>query len=481
LIRQFLAESLFLSCAGGLAGLLVARWTTAYLATFPQPFRIPLNVDAGLDANAATFAFALALVTGVIFGTIPAAQASAIDPAAALKSGESRPSARRWKVRDALVVAQVALSALLLTGAGLFLRTIHNAQHEDPTADPRQVLLAPVDTAILGYETKRSLAFFDQLLERTRSLGGVGNAALVETVPFGGRRGGADILVSENGSDSRVQVDINVVSPAYFETIGLPVVRGRGFRPGDRDGAPAVAVINEVMARRFWPGRDPVGQRFRLTRPSAEVTVAGVVRDGKFRNFRDQHRPCFYLPLAQAPRRVMNLEVRSAAALSTLIPAIRAEVRLLDPGLPLAEFKTLEEIREGSMSQERLLRSLLTGLGVLALLLAAIGIYGVLSFSVARRTREIGIRMAIGARPAAVAAAILTRSGTLTLLGLALGLAAAFPLTRLVATLLYGVDPMDPLVLAAISVALLVVAMAAAYLPARHASRVDPVEALRTE
>jgi predicted permease len=480
LVRQFLTESLVLALAGGAAGLLVARWTTAYMSGFHQSFRIPLSLVPGLDFRVLAFALLLSMVTGIIFGLIPASQASRINLTTALKTDSFKLGAGRrgLALRDALVVAQVALSVVLLAGAGLFLRTLRNGRAEDVTREPGQVLVANLDPTILGYDEARRGRLFSQVLDRVRALPGVASAALADVLPLGGIRGGTDIVVGQQ----KIQVDINVVSSGYFDTVGLPLVRGRGFTGGDRDGAPGVAVVNEVMARRFWPDQNPLGRRFGLTRPAGrEVEVVGVVRDGKFRNFRDPHRPCFYLPLAQSVRSQMNLEVRAAGDPLALVAAIRSELRAVDAAIPFTDAMTLETIRERGMAQERLIASLLTGCGAVALLLAAIGIYGVMAFAVTQRTREIGIRMALGAQAGEVAAAVLRRCGLLALAGLPIGLGAAFALNRLIANLLYGVGPADPAIFTGVALVLVLTALLAGYIPARRAARVNPTEALRFE
>jgi len=488
LVRQFLTESLVLSLLGGAAGLLVARATTAYLSGFHRPFKIPLSLDTSFDARVLAFALLLSAVTGILFGLIPARQASRVNVTAALKTESLKLGAGRGSIAltDALVVAQVALSSVLLVGAGLFLRTVQNARAEDITLQPGNVLAATIDPTIAGYNERRRRLLYFELLERIKTLPGVTGAALAQLVPLNGMRGGTDIMIGlpeRRGERVRVQVDFNVVSPGYFETVGFPLVRGRALTGGDREGAPAVVVINEIMARRLWPHQDPLGGRFRLTSDHpAEVEVVGVVRDGKFRDFRDSHRPCFYVPLGQqgGPSE-MNLEVRAAGEPMMLVKAIRNELHLLDRGIPLTEVVTLKSIGERAMSQERLVTSMLTGLGAVAFVLATVGIYGVLSLSVSRRTREIGIRMALGADAGRVAWGVLRRSAALALIGLAIGLVSALALGRLITSLLYKVSASDPATFATIFIVVVLAAAGAGYLPARRAARIHPIEALRYE
>ena len=376
------------------------------------------------------------------------------------------------------MIAQVAISSVLLLGAGLFLRTLLNAQATDVTADPGNILLANIDLAGQGYDAVRSRAFYPQFLDRMRALPGVRSAALVFVVPMSGRRGGNDIVFEGR----RIQVDFNVISSGYFATVGLPVLRGREFTDTDREGTEAAAIINEEMAKRFWPGQDPLGRRIEVVGGKGRIArIVGVVRDGKFRNYRDTLRPCLYVPLDQEMRREMNLEVRAGGDPIRLAPAIREAIRQIDAGLIPPEVLTLKSQRDLGLSQERLIVSLLAGLALLALVLAAVGIYGVVSFTVAQRSREIGIRIALGARGTDVLRLVLRQGLTLVIAGLAIGMGAALALSRLIAGLLFGVRATDAATITATGLVLLVIAAAASYLPARRAAAVDPAIALRQE
>jgi predicted permease len=364
-------------------------------------------------------------------------------------------------------------------GAGLFVQTLRNARETDVTRDPGRVLLLRLNLADKKYEDTRGKRFYAEVLRRLDALPGVQSVALVNLVPMGGRINSRDIVPRPGAA--LVSVNFNVVSEGYFQTIGLPLVRGRGFNPGDRENAPGVAVINEQMARRFWPGEDPLGKQFQLQRPPRLVEVIGIVRDGRFRNYRAALRPCFYLPLAQNYQRQMSLEVRAAGNAMALGAAARHEIRALDSKMITGEMLTLQAHRDGAMGQERLSAALLAGVGVLALSLAAIGLYGVLAFSVAQRTREIGLRIALGATRGKVLRSITVQGLMLISTGACLGLGAALSVTRLVSSLLYGITATDRLTYAAATFVLSAVGLAATYLPARRATRIDPMEALRYE
>ncbi len=296
---------------------------------------------------------------------------------------------------------------------------------------------------------------------------------------MGGRRNSRTIVPRLGGPESGA--DFNVVSAGYFQLIGLPVIRGRGLDSRDQAGAAEVAVVNELMARRFWPGQDPLGKRFGILRPNKVVEVVGVVRDGRFRDYRDTPRACFYLALAQNYTSRMSLEIRAPADPMRLVAATRREISLLDRDLPVRNVQTLRSYRDAGLGQERLSAALLSGLGALSVTLAAIGIYAVLAFSVARRTREIGLRMALGATATNVVGSIVRQAFRLIAVGSALGIVLSLPLRKLVSSLLYGISATDPFTYILAILVLAVAGVAAAYLPARRATRIDPLEALHHE
>ena len=479
-VRQLLVESLLLATAGGAAGVLIARWTAAFLASFRAPFRVPLAVESELDSRVLAFAVGLSILCAVLSGLVPARRASACDLASAMKVDSAGLLAGRQqsRLRGAIVGAQVALSIVFLAGAGLFLRTLANARAADVTVDPGHVLLTQLNPRERGYDEARGQRFYSGLLDRLHAIPGVKSAALVLVVPLGGRRGGTNIKTA----DGEVQVDFNTVSPRYFETVGIPVLRGRGFTDQDRASSPPVVVINERFARRFFPGEDPVGKWVKLTwaaTPQAEVI--GIVRDGQFMSVRQPVKPCFYRPLAQMYWGNMALEVRTAGEPAAFVTAVRREIQALDKDFPIGEVLTLRSHREAGLAQERLLASMLAGFAALGVALAAIGIYGVVSFAVGQRTREIGLRMALGANAASVLRLVLGGSLIFVSAGLAAGLAAALLLARFVSSMLFGVSTSDPLTFGGISLLLTMVALLAAWIPARRATKIDPMEALRYE
>jgi predicted permease len=481
IIRQLVIEGLILSALGGAAGLFLAVWITRLFGNFPRAFRVPLALETGMDIRVFGFAFLISVIAGLLFSLLPARQTSSPDLTSSLKTeiAGSGPNHRSVTLRDILVVAQVALSLVLLIGAGLLVRTLRNAEAEDVMPEPGNVLLANLELVSWGYDEARSKLFYPQLLERVSALQGVKGAALVSTLPLSGMRGGTDIVVDDRPPE---QVDLNIISPDYFKIAGLPVLRGREFKEHDREASPLVAVINEKAAERFWPHQDPLGKRFRLAgNRAASAEVVGVVKDGKFRNLREPLRTCLYLPLYQHPRMDMNLEVRTAGDPLQYVAAIRNMVRELDRELPLSGIATWKSHRDASLGQERLAAAMLICIGGLALVLAAVGIYGVMSFSVEQRTREIGVRVALGAQGGDVLRLVLRHAIVMVLIGLGIGLVVALALTRLIAGLLYELHPADPPTYSAIAFLLIIAALTAAYFPARRATKVDPLVALRHE
>lgn len=475
--RQLLVEGLLLSLLGGVAAVVVAAFASGFLEQFHRPFRIRLAIQPGWDLRVFAFAIAVSVATGLFFGAVPLLQTWRTDLNAGMRSGSTARNPR-FGLRNLLLVGQIALSTTLLAGSALFTRTLDNARAQDPTLRPENVLTIALSPAVQGYDAKRGAQFYRDALSRAESVPGVKSAALVYVTPFENRRGGTDVVLP---GQAKQQVDFNVVSSGYFQNIGLPILRGREFSQRDNDAAPEVAVINEQFAARFWPGENPLGRQFTMVRAKRAATVVGVSKDSKFRNYRDTPRPEVYLPMAQDYMAEATMEIRTAIPATQLAAAIRREIQAIDPSMPLTDIRTMRARLDDSLSQERLLASLASGLGALALLLAAVGIYGVLSFAVSRRTREIGVRIALGARPGEVAGLIVRESATVTAAGLVTGMVGAFALARLATGLLYGVDAGDP---ASFGIACAVLAMAsgvAAAVPAYRAASVDPADTLRAE
>ena len=489
LMRQLLTESVLLAALGGSLGLLLAYWLVDALAATTLPLPLPVEDNLALDARVLAFTTGLALVTGLIFGLAPALQASRPDVVPVLKN-ETAPGGsprRGWasmlNLRQALVISQVALSLISLIAAGLFLRSLRDSQRIDTGFERRGVLVMAFNLGREGYTPERGQMFYRQVVERVAGLPGVRRASIAQNPPFAG---GFSRSVFPEGADTttrdRILVQVNPVSPGYFETMGIPIVRGRDFGDGDDAGTPLVVVVNETMAERFWPGQDPIGRRFKFFGDAEFTTVVGVARNAKYNGVVEDPTPFIYQPLRQNYNPAATLHVRSETDAASLSGAVRREVQALDPTLSVFNVRTLEDQVAESLAPLRTNVILLTTFGILALLLASIGLYGVASYSVAQRTREIGVRMALGARPAAVLGMVLGRSLVLVGAGLALGLGAALALSVVIpAELLSTVSPRDPATFASTALLLAVVALVATYLPARRATRIDPLLALRAE
>ena len=498
LIRQLLTESLLISIAGGVAGLLLALWTIDVLkSATPTDGIFSFTLDYHLDARVLAFTFMLSLGTGAIFGLAPALQASRPDLVPALKDEASAAvhGRRRFNLRNALVVAQVALSLVLLIGSGLFLRSLNNAQRIDPGFTADQILDAQLNINLLRYTKVQGQQFYGQVIERVEALPGVESASLARIVPMsgGGRTGvfviqgrpAADGVNRAEGTglpDNANTLNLNVVALKYFSTMGIPLHRGRDFNGRDNENAPLAVIINESFARRHFADEDPLGKRMSFRGANGPWSeIVGVVRDSKYRTLGENPRPSAFVPLAQNHETGMTLHVRTSSNPVALAGSVRREVQALDPNLAVTNLQTLSDVVAASLFAARMGAVLLAVFGFLALVLAAIGLYGVMSYAVSRRTREIGIRMALGAGKGDVLRLVLKEGLALVGTGVAAGLIVAVAATRLLTSFLFGVSPLDATTFAAIPLVLALVALLASYLPARRAARVDPIIALRYE
>jgi predicted permease len=484
LVRQLLTESLCLALAGGAAGLLIARWTADLLPTF-FPRDDAAALDFSLDWRVIAFTASVSLLSGAFFGLTPALRATRPDLVPALKDAGGAPvgGRRRLSLTNALVVAQVALSLVLLVGAGLFIRSLLKAVSADLGFTTENVLVARLDLRGEEAEAGKGQLFYRELQERVGALPGVRSVGLARIVPLsgGGMRRGTIIEGYEPRPGEDVEINMNVVSPGYFGTVGIPLAAGRDFGAQDVKGGPGVVIVNEEFARRYFSDGSPLGKRLRIDSEGPFLEVVGVARDSKYRNLREDPLPFFYVPLAQNYAPGMALLVRTEVAPAAVAPLIRAEVQGLNKSVPVFGVGTLEGHLAAALATERMLALLLSLFGGAALLLAAVGIYGVISYAVVRRTREIGVRMALGARARDILRMVVGQGMSIVFAGGALGLALALALTRVLRSMLYGVSATDPLTFGMIAVLLTAVALLACYVPARRATRIDPLAALRHE
>jgi predicted permease len=487
IIRQLLTESMLLFVLGGAVGLVIAAWTTDLLLAFKPPVPFTIELDLGIDWRVLGFTLLVSLVTGLLFGLAPAIQASRPDVLPALKDESASGSYRRSRLRSIFVVGQVAISLVLLVSTGLFLRSLQHARALDPGFNPENVMNVGFDLSIQRYDEARGRQFYEQLMERVQLMPGVVSASLARTVPLNGgnREVGINVEGYEPPAGSRsLHTDFNIVSPKYFSSLGINLVRGRDFNDADKRGATRVVIINETMARRFWPGEDAIGKRFFLG-PIADgvpVEIVGIAKDGKYRTLGEDPRPYFYMPFAQEYDPQMTLHVRTGPGqAASVLASLRQEVAAMDRSIPLLDVMPLTQAIGGSLLPIKAAVTIAGIFGLVGLLLAAVGIFGLVSFSVAQRTREIGIRMALGAQTRDIFKMVVRQGMTLTLIGVGVGLLGALALTRVMASLLYGVSATDPTTFIGISLLLVMVALLACYIPARRATRVDPMVALRYE
>jgi len=494
LIRQLLTESVLLSTLGGAAGVLIALWLKDSLLSVGDWAGREFSLSPQLDLRVLAFTFGLSFLTGVIFGIVPAFRATHVDLTPTLKdTGRGSSATTRSLLSRSLVVAQVSLSLLLLIGAGLLVRTLINLQRVNTGFDEQNLLLFYADPSLLGYKDDRLRNLYQQVFARLEAVPGV-RAVTFSRVPLLSRmssNGTFDLPNAKPGPDGRVpqtaEVYFHEVRENFMEAMGIPLLLGRTFTAKDDLKAPKVAVVNQAFAERYLTGLNPIGQRFSMdiARPDP-IEIIGVVKDAKYTSQRDEIPATMYRPWLQTPGAInqMSFEVRTVGDPKAFLPAIRQAVREVEPNLPLSNIKTQVEQADETLSIERLFAKLMSLFGLLAQQLASIGLYGVLAYSVSRRTHEIGIRMALGANRARMLTMILRQGMTLTLIGVVLGLGGAYVLTRYLESLnsmLFGVQPRDPFTFGVTALLLTVVALIACFIPARRATKVDPMVALRYE
>ncbi len=485
LIRQLLTESLLLAVAGGVAGVLLANWGISICAALLPQTHLPVGFEFGLDPRTLFFTLLLTLTTGVAFGLVPAWKASHGDLHSVLKEGgrSSGADASHHFVRNALVVVEVALALLLLVGAGLCMKGFRQAQRVDIGFSPRNVLVAGLRIGMNGYDRTNGLVFYRQLYQRIGTLPGVEQAALASWFPLGFEGGpsfGVDVEGYARKPNEDVSVPYAIISPGYFEVLRIPFVAGRDFQDSDDENHLKVAIINETMAKRFWPGQNPLGRKFTVWR--GEMTVVGVVKAGKYRSLNEAPRCFVYLPYRQGVWDLnLGVALRTTGRPSSLVNPLRQAIHDLDPRVEVWASLPMEVYTQAAFLGQRIAATLLTGLGIVALVLAAMGVYGVMAYVVNQRTQEIGIRMALGAQIADVLRLVLGQGMRLGVLGIALGLLGALALTRLMSSFLYGVSPFDPVTFLGTAVVLGAVTFVATLIPACRAAQVDPQIALRYE
>jgi putative ABC transport system permease protein len=484
IVRQLLVESTLLGLAGGAAGLALGLWATeALAAALPDTIRSVNLETIRIDSTVFLFATAISFATGVLFGLAPAFKAIRTDVQTSLKDGGRGVSPARSFARNALVVVEVALSMILLVGAGLLIRSFSKLASVNPGFDAQHVISMRLSEAG-KYDEKTSVEFNRQVLERVRAVPGVAAAGMSHFLPLSGLMSATGFWRADQPRPAHGEepvTEVLVVMPGFFAAMNIPLIRGRVFDERDRSGAPNRVVINQTLANRFFPNEDPVGKVLTIQWGSEPYEIVGVVGDVRNRTLNAAPQPCVYVSNLQDPIAGGYLVARATGDPRQLVNAIRAEIRTLDRDLPLAEVKTMDEYVSSSVAAPRFNTILLGGFAALAVALAAVGIFGVISYSVTQRTRELGIRRALGADASDVVRLVLAHGGNLAACGIAIGAAGAIAATRLLRSLLYEVTPTDVTTFIAVAFLLACVAIAASYLPARRAATIDPAGALRYE
>jgi putative ABC transport system permease protein len=486
LARQLLTESLLLSFVGGAVGVIVATWCMPLLR-LAAPGTVPRIEEVRVDGIVLLFSIGLCVLTGVAFGLVPAWQVTRRDLHDTLKEGGrgSSEGGRGGRARRLMVIAEVAVALMLVTGAGLLIKSFVHLLHVNPGFDARNVMTFPINLPTTRYATGPQRAeFFRQVLERVRSLPNIESAGASSHLPLGGP--GRYVFFCAEGQVCQgigrdPLIALWQVSPGFLETMRIPLLRGRTFTDKDIAGAPPVVIINQTVAERYFPHQDPIGKTLQNSRDRIPLQIIGVVADVKFSSLSTSSFDEMYQPYQQNPWMIMTLVVRSNSAAQPLISAVREKISELDPDLPLADIKPMEKIVSLSVGQPRLLTGLVGAFAGFALLLAAVGIYGVMAYSVSQRAHEMGVRMALGAGPGDIFRLVVGQGMRLVLAGIVIGFLASLALTRLMAAVLFATSAHDPVTFIAVALVLIAVALAACYIPARRATRVDPLVTLRYE
>ena len=490
IVGQLLTESLLLSLTGGAIGLLLAVWGNSLLVSL-IPREVPRINDVGVDARILLFTLGVSIVTGLIFGLVPALQASRFDLNQSLKEGVRGMTSgvRHNRLRSLLVVSEIAMALVLLIGAALLMKSFVRLLHVNPGFNPANVLTLDVQLPTVSpsrYErNEEQAAFFERVLAQVQALPGVESAGGVVSLPLSGAFESTDVILegqeSEQHDAQRPEADYTSVTPEYFATLQIPLLQGRQFTAQDKSDAPFTIIVNDILAARLWPNENPIGKRLRVGFEDKQREVIGVVGSIKQTTLDAKARPAMYMPHLQAPTPGLTLLVRTRGEPLSMAAAVRQEVRAIDRDVPVTQVQTMEKVLGASVAQPRFSMLVVGLFAVLALFLSAVGIYGVMAYAVSRRAHEIGVRMALGAGANQVLKLVLKDGMTLALAGIALGLIGAFALTRLMASLLFGIGAKDPATFISVAVFLALIAFIACYIPARRATKVDPLIALRNE
>ena len=486
-IRQLLTESILLALIGGVGGIVLAYWLGDVLLSLLPATPVPLSLDPQPDFRVLLCAILLAFLSGIIFGLAPAWQTTRWDLTQGLRERAIATGGgiQRWNLRNLLVIAQIAVSLLLLIGSALFLKSFHSAQRIDPGFRTENLAIVSIDPALTGYDQKRGGQVARAIVEQVRRDPQVRSADLGQFIPLGFGGEGRTIVAEgrdENAESNRKIANISAVTSGYFETMRVPILRGRNFTEQDAsENSAKVAIISQTMAKTFWPGEDPIGRRFRYYNREGSFEVIGLARDVKAVTLGETPVPMLYTPFRDLPDGGITIFVHTGGAPGSMLTETHRIVRNIDNHISITYEKTVAQHLAFALWPSWMGAILLGSLGLLALVLASVGVYGVMAYSVSQRTRELGIRMALGAQSSQVLQLVLRQGMLLAAIGLGIGLLAAFGSTRLASTLLYGVNPSDPTIFIGVTLLLAAAAFAACYFPARRALKIDPVVALRFE